>query len=189
MRSLSPRQLKFVNLYLATGNGTQSYIDAGYKGRGHNAESGAAQLLRNSEVKKAIQQATQQTLEHLPLTYENVLQGLWKQANDYGEDASHAARVRAHEALAERLQSAAQSILDANGNVLPAELRRRLEALRERFVRLGIDDGQVRVQPPDAQRLPTVVENSQPRIHLGVEPPRPSQRDSDENPDCYGAPD
>jgi phage terminase small subunit len=55
---LNPRQLKFAERYLATGNSTQSYIAAGYISRGHAAEVGAQQLLRNTEVQKALAAAT-----------------------------------------------------------------------------------------------------------------------------------
>ena len=63
---LNPKQLKFVERYLLTGNATQSYIDAGYAARGHAAEACAERMLRNAEVKKAITAASVKGAERPP---------------------------------------------------------------------------------------------------------------------------
>ena len=56
---LNPRQLKFVERYLATGNATQSYIDAGYEVGRKTAEVNAARLLRDARVQQLISPARQ----------------------------------------------------------------------------------------------------------------------------------
>lgn len=56
-KPLSPKQLKFVELYLGGSTAKQAYIDAGYKGRGRSAEAGATQLLRNNGVARLIEEA------------------------------------------------------------------------------------------------------------------------------------
>lgn len=50
---MTPRQRKFCDAYIKTGNATQSYIEAGYskKGAGQSAEK----LLKNTEIKSYIE--------------------------------------------------------------------------------------------------------------------------------------
>ncbi|WP_162930904.1 terminase small subunit [Lactococcus allomyrinae] len=52
---LRQQHKNFAQRYRETGNATQSYIDAGYKARGHSAESAAQRLLSNVEVQKYLQ--------------------------------------------------------------------------------------------------------------------------------------
>src|SRR5215218_9523613 len=53
-RPLNPKQLKFVQRYLATGNATQSYIDAGYQCTRAAAEANAARLIRDDRVQELL---------------------------------------------------------------------------------------------------------------------------------------
>ncbi|QJX01246.1 terminase small subunit [Frigoriglobus tundricola] len=98
-RPLNPKQLKFVDRYLATGNATQSYIDAGYAGRGRAAENAASRLLGSVGVKAAIDGARAKALKTHEVTAEWVVTGLKKEAEREGEGASHAARVQAYKLL------------------------------------------------------------------------------------------
>lgn len=55
MSKLTVKQEKFADLWIETGNGTQSYIDAGYKATSRVvAEANARKLLANDSVKKYI---------------------------------------------------------------------------------------------------------------------------------------
>ncbi len=54
MSKLNPKQESFIKNYLKSGNATESYIKAGYKGKG--AEVSASQLLRNPKVKKRLEE-------------------------------------------------------------------------------------------------------------------------------------
>src|SRR5690348_1683490 len=105
---LNPRQLKFVERYLATGNATQSYIDAGYTKDAESARRAASKLLTNVDVQNAVESARRKAVESLPLTYEGALQNMWEQARYYGEDATHMARVRATEKVMEHFRPPAQ---------------------------------------------------------------------------------
>ena len=60
MASLNPRQLKFVERYLATGNATQSYIDAYPDSSRKAAEANAARLIRDDRVQQLVAPAQQQ---------------------------------------------------------------------------------------------------------------------------------
>lgn len=51
-KKLNPQQLKFINFFMLTGNGTQSAIKAGYSKKG--ADSYATQLLSNPKVRAEI---------------------------------------------------------------------------------------------------------------------------------------
>ena len=52
MNKLSPKQEKFVQEYLKTGNATQSYLNAGYNTK--SPEVGASQILRNNNVQERL---------------------------------------------------------------------------------------------------------------------------------------
>lgn len=55
MGKLTVKQQKFADLWIESGNGTQSYIDAGYKAASRSvAEANARKLLANDSVKKYI---------------------------------------------------------------------------------------------------------------------------------------
>jgi phage terminase small subunit len=54
MESLSPKQEKFVQNYIKSGNATQSYLDAGYSTK--SPDVGASQLLRNNRVKERLEE-------------------------------------------------------------------------------------------------------------------------------------
>src|SRR3990172_9468986 len=106
-RPLNPRQLKFVELYLLTGNAKQSYIDAGYKQRGDAATAGARQLLENTTVQAAINGARSRSKAHAEhnvevftsaadragVTAEWVFRRLKAESECDGEEASPAARA------------------------------------------------------------------------------------------------
>lgn len=54
MSELSAQEITFCEHYLKTNNATESYFTAGYKGKGHVAESTACRLLKKAEVAEYI---------------------------------------------------------------------------------------------------------------------------------------
>jgi len=54
MNNLSPKQEKFCQEYINTGNATQSYINAGYSKTG--ADAGASRLLGNVSIKDRLEE-------------------------------------------------------------------------------------------------------------------------------------
>jgi len=54
MNKLSPKQEKFVQEYLKTGNATQSYISAGYSPNG--ADVSASRLLGNASIQQRLEE-------------------------------------------------------------------------------------------------------------------------------------
>jgi phage terminase small subunit len=56
---LSEQHKKFADLFIATGNAKQSYMDAGYKAKGNVAEANASRLLRNAKVQEYIAERNQ----------------------------------------------------------------------------------------------------------------------------------
>ena len=97
--AMSARREKFVEEYLISGNAKDAYIKAGYKVSGHSAESGAHQLMRNIEIKKAIEERRAKIAAKADLTIEMILAGLRREAENTGEGSSASARVRAWELL------------------------------------------------------------------------------------------
>lgn len=92
---LNDKQLKFVELYIATDDAKQSYIDAGYSATGRSAQNAANRLLSHVGVKQLLQQAknkaiettigeklkaTPATLERIELTAQRVLDEMAKLA-------------------------------------------------------------------------------------------------------------
>lgn len=64
----NPRWEKFCRLFVAgdedvVGNAKRSYIEAGYKARGHAAESAASRLLRKDEVRRRIDELREVALD------------------------------------------------------------------------------------------------------------------------------
>jgi phage terminase small subunit len=57
---LSEQHKKFADLFIATGNAKQSYMDAGYKAKGSVAEANASRLLRNAKVQEYIAERNKQ---------------------------------------------------------------------------------------------------------------------------------
>lgn len=58
MNNLSPKQEKFCQEYINTGNATQSYINAGYSKTG--ADAGASRLLGNVSIKNRLEELKKQ---------------------------------------------------------------------------------------------------------------------------------
>ncbi len=71
--SLSPKQERFVREYLVDRNATAAYRRAGYAARGHSAETGGHRLLRNAEVRAAIEAEEQKLAERMQIDLDRVL--------------------------------------------------------------------------------------------------------------------
>lgn len=93
--ALNPRQQTFCAGVLSGLSATEAYKRAGYKGRGHSAESAAEQLLRNIEVSAYLESHRRAASERAVVTATDVLKGLKREAGYEGEGASHSARVAA----------------------------------------------------------------------------------------------
>ncbi len=83
---LTPKQKKFVENYHATGNATQSYIDAGYQCTRQAAESQSCRLLRNDRIKPYLNSLHAEVTEKYKLSAEKVLDELHSIAfGDYND--------------------------------------------------------------------------------------------------------
>lgn len=102
------KQQKFADLYIETGNATQSYIDAGYKATTRKvAESNAKKLLGNYSVSLYIQNRMNELQQHTIASQEEVLQYLTKvmrgeEKDQFGLDASLQDRTKCAELLGKR---------------------------------------------------------------------------------------
>lgn len=105
MAGLNQRQQKFVQLYLATGNATQSYIDAGYDVDRETAKANAARLLANANVCAVIDAARQKAVEATGITAEWYVERLMLEATREGPGSSHSGRVAALRLAGELIQA------------------------------------------------------------------------------------
>lgn len=71
--NLTPKQKMFADEYLLDLNATAAYKRAGYKAKGHVAESNASRLLSNAEVANYIQSAMDKRSKNLGIDAEYVL--------------------------------------------------------------------------------------------------------------------
>ena len=105
---LTIRQQRFADLYIETGNATQSYIDAGYKATKREvAEANARKLLVNYSVQKYIENRMKELQQNAIASQEEVLQYLTrvmrgKEKDQFGLDASLQDRTKCAELLGKR---------------------------------------------------------------------------------------
>ncbi|MCR6096864.1 terminase small subunit [Salipaludibacillus agaradhaerens] len=120
MSKLTEKQKRFVDCYVESGNGTQSYIDAGYKATSRAvAEANARKLLANYSVKKYMEErmkkiesekiaSQEEILSYLTSvlrgeTTEEVLRGVGKGAQTVDSlEVSAKDRIKAAELLGKR---------------------------------------------------------------------------------------
>nr|DAI43397.1 MAG TPA: Terminase small subunit [Caudoviricetes sp.] len=94
VKELTIKQRKFADLYIETGNATQSYIDAGYKATNRKvAEANARKLLANYLVKNYIEVRMEELQQNMIASQEEVLQYLTRvmrgeEKDQFGLDAS-----------------------------------------------------------------------------------------------------
>jgi phage terminase small subunit len=95
----------FVSFYLGSGNASEAARKAGYSPK--SAANIGCQLLKREEVRRAIERAKEAELKVVEdkATYQqkDVLDGLWRSANEYGKGTSHSARISAWRALGDAL--------------------------------------------------------------------------------------
>lgn len=119
---LTIKQQKFADLYIETGNATQSYIDAGYKATKREvAEANARKLLANNSVKIYINNRMNEFQQDTIASQNEVLQYLTKvmrgqEKDQFGLDASLQDRTKCAELLGKRYGTFKEK-LDVAGNI------------------------------------------------------------------------
>lgn len=133
---LSVKQQAFVLEYLRNGfNATKAYTAAGYVAKNDNvAASSASALLRVPKIASAVAEATREVIAPLAtetaLTVQRVVEGLLREATDYGEGSSQAARVSAWSWLGKHL-----AMFIDRKEVTSKRMRvRTIETIRERRI-------------------------------------------------------
>lgn len=108
VRELTIKQQRFADIYIETGNATQSYIDAGYKATTREvAEANARKLLGNYSVKIYIDNKMSEIQKNTIASQEEVLEYLTKvmrgeEKDQFGLDASLQDRTKCAELLGKR---------------------------------------------------------------------------------------
>lgn len=107
-KELTIRQQRFADIYIETGNATQSYIDAGYKATKREvAEANARKLLANYSVQEYIEDRMEKLQQSTIASQEEVLQYLTRvmrgeEKDQFGLDASLQDRTKCAELLGKR---------------------------------------------------------------------------------------
>lgn len=108
VKELTIKQKNFADLYIETGNATQSYIDAGYKATKREvAEANARKLLANYSVKSYIENRMEELKKESIASQDEVLQYLTRvmrgeEKDQFGIDASLQDRTKCAELLGKR---------------------------------------------------------------------------------------
>ncbi len=110
---MTPKQERFVQEYLIDLNATQAAIRAGYSKK--TAEQGAAQLLRNIKVARAIAEAQAIRAQKAGMNEQWVLDGLKEIAED--KSASVAARVTAYTNIGKHFGMFVERTVNENHNI------------------------------------------------------------------------
>lgn len=122
MKNLTVKQQKFADLYIETGNATQSYIDAEYKATTREiAEANARKLLGNYSVQNYIKSKMEQIQQNTIASQEEVLEYLTKvmrgqEKDKFGLDASLQDRTKCAELLGKRYGAFKEKI-EYSGNI------------------------------------------------------------------------
>lgn len=122
IKDLTIKQQKFADIYIQTGNATQSYIDAGYKATTRKvAESNAKKLLRNYSVSLYVQKKMEQLQKKTIASQDEVLEYLTKvmrgeEKDSFGLDASLQDRTKCAELLGKRYGTFKEKV-DVAGNI------------------------------------------------------------------------
>lgn len=90
---LTPKQQRFVEEYLIDMNATQAAIRAGYSEK--TARAIGSENLTKPDIAAAVAAAQAETSERIQVTVDDIVGGLKREAENYDDDASHAARVSA----------------------------------------------------------------------------------------------
>ena len=96
-KELTPKQRLFVEEFLIDLNATKAAVRAGYSEK--TARQMATENLSKPVIERAIREAMASRSERTGITADMVVEALWAEANDRGEDASHSARVSALKVL------------------------------------------------------------------------------------------
>ena len=121
-KELTIRQQRFADLYIETGNATQSYIDAGYKATKREvAEANARKLLANYSVQEYIEDRMEKLQQSTIASQEEVLQYLTRvmrgeEKDQFGLDASLKDRTDCAKLLGQKYGTFKEKV-DLTGNV------------------------------------------------------------------------
>ncbi len=122
IKELTIKQRKFADLYIETGNATQSYIDAGYKATNRKvAEANARKLLANYLVENYIEVRMEELQQNMIASQEEVLQYLTRvmrgeEKDQFGLDASLKDRTDCAKLLGQKYGTFKEKV-DVTGNI------------------------------------------------------------------------
>lgn len=162
---LTPKQRQFLEAYLVSGNATQAYTDAGYKGQGATARANASRMLTNANVQVAMGERRAQLVAAVDptgtaITPERILAELaligFSDLHTYaiwGPDGVTVRDASELDPAARRVVSEVSQTVTQHGGSLRFKLHNKVEALEK----LGTHLGLWKPPPADAGHLPTSI--------------------------------
>lgn len=149
---LTAKQERFVDEYLVDFNATAALARTGHKTKSPQyAGLAAHRMIKNDKVKAAIEKRKKEISERIALTQDGVVNGLWREANNYDETGQAGARVRSWELLGKYLGMFPEKINHDHTGVIKVRVIERLVEL-------------VSVLPVESQN--TLLENLQSRAMI-----------------------
>jgi len=95
---MNEQQKRFADYYIQSGNASEAYRQAGYKGKGNVAEAAASRLLRNVKVVEYIEERNKQLEDDRIVSMEEVKRFWSDTIRDTEADLKH--RLKASEYIA-----------------------------------------------------------------------------------------
>jgi len=114
---LTPKQSRFVEEYLIDLNASGAALRAGYSAR--TAASIGFENLRKPKIAEAIRIGREELSKRAEITQEDVLEGLKREATNYGDRSSHSARVTAWVWIGKHLGMFEQAQNEATDSPIP----------------------------------------------------------------------
>lgn len=134
--ALTPKQRAFVDAYLASGNATQAYAAAGYKGRGTTARVEAHRNLTKPNIQAALAERRAQLARANAVTPERVIAELaligFSDLHDYVTWGPDGVILRASselDATARRAVSEVSQTITQGGGTIRFKIHHKVEAL------------------------------------------------------------
>lgn len=147
-RQLNPRQRVFCHRFVLKGNATQAYAEAGFApdGTKDTIKNGANVLMRNKYVQAYIEEITQERINNLNVTADNVLMEFayiaFARITDVVGWNEDGIKIKSSEELSDRAKASVAKITETTvrgSKTITVEMHNKVVALKTLMSRYGLD--------------------------------------------------